>query len=1272
MANLFDSEPRTVYERVVLLRRSSIDALVDLVPPQAEVLDVGVGDGALGERLVGERRCVVDGVTLSAEEAQRAAARYRRVEVADLDRVPLQTLFAGRRYGVIVCADVLEHLVRPAAILDSCHELLADDGWLLLSVPNAGYSGLVGELLGGDFAYRLEGLLDRTHLRFFTRRSLLRMLDERGWRADRVEPIEVDLPDSEFAAEFDRLPPAVHRFLLSMPDALSYQFVVRARPAGAAGRPALQLPPAVQPAPPLAPHYSTLVYLRTGAQYSEQFKVAAGARMGEARQTVRYVLPRGGEPLAGIRFDPADRPGLLHLFAIRLLDAEGGLLWEWDRAAESLARGMCQQVLFRTPWFVDNGVVLLLAGDDPFFELPIDAPALARCRDGGLLEVELAWPMSADYVLFMNELARHRGREADLARQAHDLAAERDARAAEARRLGEEAGSLANALAQQRSAGRALKAHVDEQRAYAAALRGHVEAWQAHAADQRLRIEALQEHVASLQAHLAALRAHDDELGARFDRIVGSRPYRWLARGSEAVRSLGQRSPPPAAPAPLQLRTPAVPEAPAVAEPGPLPAEPPLIEPVEMRPVAETVGVIVPVYRGLEDTRTCLESLLASTASVALHILIINDASPEPEVTSYLRQLRGRDPRIELLENETNAGFVQCANLGMSLNTGRDVILLNSDTEVAGDWIDRLRRAAYREPRIGTVTPFSNNATICSYPRFCAENPLPADTSVAALDRYFATENRDCHQDIPTAVGFCMYIRRACIDEVGVFDAERFGRGYGEENDFSMRARAAGWRNVLALDTFVRHAGGVSFGEEKTGRVHVAQQTLARLHPQYAPLVVHYIEGDPALPARLRVDLARIRASARPSVLLVTHVGGGGTERHVRELAAALATRANLFLLCPTPAGDVLLEWLREGEQFRLSFELPAQHEDLLQAMRALGVAHVHYHHLQGHAHSVRRLHEALGASHDFTVHDFHVVCPQVTLSNEDGRYCGERGIEQCRACLARRPAADGMSIEDWRERSRQLLRGARRVFAPSGEAAARLRRYFPELEVTPVPHLDMTGAPPVRAPRPLGGRRPLRIAVIGALNPAKGADLLDAVATVAGERGSRLQFHLVGWAYRPLRTAPQAPLTVHGEYAESDLPGILAGVAPDLVWFTALWPETYSYTLSAALSAQLPIVAPDLGAFPERLSGRPWTWICGWDREPLAWVEFFEGLVRDHFDAASEPFPAPRRDVPPADFSYPRDYLSGVDVRPDRPPLEWMFLWQHRVRRWPGQRALP
>lgn len=210
--------------------RTSLSVLAGLVHARSTVLDLGCGSGSLGQHLSATQDCTMDGVTLSEAEAAHARPHYRRVVVDNLESCDLVATFAGNRYDYIVCADVLEHLSRPEQVLAACRQLLQPDGKLLISVPNAGYSGLIAELLEGEFLYREEGLLDRTHLRFFTRRSLTRFLGEHRWQLDSIDTIARELPESEFNVAFDSLPPSVARHLLGAPDALTYQFICVAHP----------------------------------------------------------------------------------------------------------------------------------------------------------------------------------------------------------------------------------------------------------------------------------------------------------------------------------------------------------------------------------------------------------------------------------------------------------------------------------------------------------------------------------------------------------------------------------------------------------------------------------------------------------------------------------------------------------------------------------------------------------------------------------------------------------------------------------------------------------------------------------------------------------------------------------------------------------------------------------------------------------------------------------------------------------------------------------
>jgi hypothetical protein len=231
---------------------------------------------------------------------------------------------------------------------------------------------------------------------------------------------------------------------------------------------------------------------------------------------------------------------------------------------------------------------------------------------------------------------------------------------------------------------------------------------------------------------------------------------------------------------------------------------------------------------------------------------------------------------------------------------------LNSDTLVFGNWLDRLATCARADDRTGTVTPFSNNATICSYPVPCTDNILPPSMDLAALDSAFQLVNRSRTVEIPTAVGFCMYIRRACLLETGFFDEEAFGLGYGEENDFCMRAAVRGWTHKTGLRR-VR----VSCRRREFWKCLFATSggnaRLDRKASPYPHLVHRHVQADPASAYRIAVTAHRIRRSQKRVSLAVVHASGGGVAQHVSDLQNL--TKDQVIWLTLRPARHTTQSW---------------------------------------------------------------------------------------------------------------------------------------------------------------------------------------------------------------------------------------------------------------------------------------------------------------------------------------------------------------------------
>ncbi|MDR2031208.1 MAG: glycosyltransferase [Azoarcus sp.] len=687
----------------------------------------------------------------------------------------------------------------------------------------------------------------------------------------------------------------------------------------------------------------------------------------------------------------------------------------------------------------------------------------------------------------------------------------------------------------------------------------------------------------------------------------------------------------------------------------------------------ETVDIIVPVHGGKEVTRRCLASLYACNCRTAREIVVIDDASPDPTLSAWLGE-EAVSGCITLLRNEENRGFVASVNNGMALHPERDVVLLNSDTEVAGDWLDRLRACALAQPDIGTVTPFSNNATICSYPFEGWAEGVPGTLGLAALDALFANINGGEWIELPTAVGFCMLIRRACLDAVGFFDAERFGRGYGEENDFSRRATAVGWRNALAADVFVYHVGGVSFGNPaKHEAMERAAHILAALHPDYDEKVRDFIRRDPPAPLRARIDRARAalggaefaavmdeRARMRairvpetcaslrsplPTVLHVMHNWGGGIDRWVRDYCEADLDCRNLVLRGRTSRNGAVAELDLVDHRFRqaplMSWTLTApifgtaiDHAEYAAIVRwicaAFEVRAVLVSSLIGHALELLRLDIPLV----LIAHDLYPFCPALFAAfDAPCTRCGDDELERCLRENSHNAFWHIADVRYW-----QALRAAFaarltadniHVVAPGKDVHARWATLFPSFAIRPwtcIPHglgAALARGPAMPAARAnLGFVTPaselprLRVLIPGRLLPHKGLWLWRQIYE---ELRAFADVLLLGCGDFGLPFAGCAGVEVEPEYAIEELPKRVARWQPDCALLLSILPESFGYTLAEMQALAVPVLATRIGAYAERINE-------GWngflvEAEASAVLEKLRALsrARDRLDAVAD-----------------------------------------------------
>lgn len=601
------------------------------------------------------------------------------------------------------------------------------------------------------------------------------------------------------------------------------------------------------------------------------------------------------------------------------------------------------------------------------------------------------------------------------------------------------------------------------------------------------------------------------------------------------------------------------------------------------------ISVIVPVYDDEQATVECIQSILNSRNETPYQIVVVDDASPIPALSEKLQAL-ANDGVIKLIINDSNLGFVKSVNKALAFSRGTDVILLNSDTKVFNDWIDRLYEIGNNK-MVASVTPFSNNATILSYPRTLHDNPYPLEIDYADIDAIAKVDNKGMLQEIPTAVGFCMYMNQHAIEEIGLFDEISFGKGYGEENDWCARASQKGYRHLAATNVYVYHRGGASFGSERHKLIAKAMKTLARKHSDYHTKISEFINLDPLKPCRMNLDLGRLRYQAKTSNrLMVCHARGGGAEKHLLEdVEIARSHGESVFFLRPV-RGDpenVRIQHPYCKQLINLpSFKL--ENTDRLgYYLKKLSITTIHKHGLVDFTSDapsfIVKLCSYLNAQLVVDIHDYKVICPRINLVDADGFYCGEPGQDACNICLDKNGSSFKIQdISSWRRTHHDALVAADAIVAPSYDVRQRLLKYYPDLNIDVVPHAKPEIPKHIVINEADGS--PVNVVVIGAIGYIKGYNALLKLAELIRWSNLPINIHLMGYSANDEKLE-QVGVQVTGRYIDAHALDLLHDLKPDIVLIPSTWPETYSYVLDIAILAGYPILAFDIGAIPERLN---------------------------------------------------------------------------------------
>ena len=232
------------------------------------------------------------------------------------------------------------------------------------------------------------------------------------------------------------------------------------------------------------------------------------------------------------------------------------------------------------------------------------------------------------------------------------------------------------------------------------------------------------------------------------------------------------------------------------------------------------IDIIVPVYNALADVKNCLFSLKEKQDGYAVRVIVVNDGS-DAETTTWLKQYCSTNDIFDLHEHPTNRGYTQAVNTGLRASNAPYVVTQNSDTIVTNGWLRGLIRCINSSDKTGIVGPLSNAASWQNVPNLYdsnkqfAINDIPNNLTPDEMAVVVAKASHRYYPKLPFVNGFCFMIKREVINKIGIMDEENFPVGYGEENDFCIRAADAGYELAIADDTYVFHAKSKSFGSSR-------------------------------------------------------------------------------------------------------------------------------------------------------------------------------------------------------------------------------------------------------------------------------------------------------------------------------------------------------------------------------------------------------------------------------------------------------------------------
>lgn len=614
--------------------------------------------------------------------------------------------------------------------------------------------------------------------------------------------------------------------------------------------------------------------------------------------------------------------------------------------------------------------------------------------------------------------------------------------------------------------------------------------------------------------------------------------------------------------------------------------------------------IIIPIYNALDCLKECIDTVLKNTDLNENGLILIDDKSPDENVRVYLRELEKevKGLNVDILYNETNLGFVGTVNKGMKYSKN-DVLLLNSDTEVPNSWLERIKKCAYSDKTISTVTALSNNATLVSVPIGLQVNTIPNKYTFEEYAKVVCEASYLDYPELPTSHGFCMFIKREVLDLIGYFNEEKFGRGYGEENDFSFRCLDYGFRNVVCDDVIVLHKESQSFLDDKSDLIKNNLKLLHDQYPAYSQKINLWCQEFPLKKVCDNI-FYNIQLRERKNILFLihdfenptTHIGG--TTIHCMDLIKELRSKYNFHVLYPSDGVYKVHSFFETEERILpidgiVTFSAMSYYNNdykklVEQVIKGLQIDMVHIHHMIGHYFDVVDVCNENNIKTAITLHDFYCLCPTINMLYDMEKYCLDIDSKQrdCATCLHHELRITNNIMPIWQKRWQDFLGMCDVVITPSKSTKEIVESIYSNINCQAIEHgiksEDNHHMPDTNS-------EDFNVAFVGVMAKHKGAKVVEHL--ISDTKNNNIKYHVFGMSEYGSLEKDTNNYTYHGRYDRDSLPQLLKDNNIHMVCNLSIWPETYSYTLTETIASGIPVLALNIGAVGQRINEYKFGW---------------------------------------------------------------------------------